>query len=212
MSTAFVTLHVGEGTFAPIRVDDWPSIHALGAHECPPQTAAAVNAAREALRPGGGVGTTSVLDAGDLRRRARRGDAGSGSTILFNNPPYRYRRDKPQSPTFTCPAALCSPGVREVAGRDMFLRAYDEAIAHATASSATRREADSLKRSFGFWALFEDSPCFRSVSHLCARVLRLLAAAGVRRFRRGCLKKLHGSGNRQRRSSSKRRQRPVVLL
>jgi S-adenosylmethionine:tRNA ribosyltransferase-isomerase len=59
--TAFVTLHVGVGTFAPIRCEDLAE-HEMHAewYDCPPETAAAVNAARAAGRPIVAVGTTSV--------------------------------------------------------------------------------------------------------------------------------------------------------
>ena len=86
----FVTLHVGVGTFAPIRCEDLAD-HPM--HEewyaCPTDAADAVTAARRQGRPVVAVGTTSVRvletcagDDGTVR-------AGAGSTRIFIYPPDR---------------------------------------------------------------------------------------------------------------------------
>src|SRR5262249_57669752 len=56
-----LTLHVGPGTFAPVRTDD-PSAHTMHpeAYSIPQSTAAAVNRAKTDQRPVLAVGTTVV--------------------------------------------------------------------------------------------------------------------------------------------------------
>src|SRR5690606_3931591 len=89
---AFVTLHVGAGTFQPVRVDDL-SRHRMHAerYNVPGETAAAIDAARAARRSVVAIGTTSLRtleSAADASGRVR---AGSGETRLFVTPGYRFR-------------------------------------------------------------------------------------------------------------------------
>jgi S-adenosylmethionine:tRNA ribosyltransferase-isomerase len=88
---AFVTLHVGPGTFAPLSVDE------LGAHpmhreryELPEATVAAIADARREGRKVIAVGTTVVRT---LEAAAQHGPlrAGPGETALCIYPPYEFR-------------------------------------------------------------------------------------------------------------------------
>jgi S-adenosylmethionine:tRNA ribosyltransferase-isomerase len=92
VGTAFVTLHVGAGTFQPVRVDD-VSQHRMHAErfEVPAATAEAIHRTRAAGGRIVAVGTTSlrtlesaVDDAGAVR-------ATSGETELFVTPGFRFR-------------------------------------------------------------------------------------------------------------------------
>jgi S-adenosylmethionine:tRNA ribosyltransferase-isomerase len=89
---AFVTLHVGPGTFAPLRGDDLAE-HAMHPERyvVPFATAVAIARAREDGRQVLAVGTTVVrtLEAAALEDRTVR--HGSGATALFIYPPYRFR-------------------------------------------------------------------------------------------------------------------------
>jgi S-adenosylmethionine:tRNA ribosyltransferase-isomerase len=88
---ARVTLHVGLGTFAPLRGQRLED-HAMHEErwEVPEQAARAIAGARAEGRPIVAVGTTvartleSALEGGDVR-------AGSGRTRLFCYPPYTFR-------------------------------------------------------------------------------------------------------------------------
>ena len=133
----FVTLHVGLGTFAPVkaaRVED----HVMHeeAYELPESTAAAVNAARAAGRRVVAVGTTSVrvLESAAAAGPGDRLAAGRGRTRLFIYPPYRFRVvdalltnfHLPESTLLMLVCAFAAPG--ETAGRELVLRAYAEAV------------------------------------------------------------------------------------
>src|SRR5262245_41828829 len=80
VETAFVTLHVGEGTFAPLRTDvvEEPRMHAE-TYELPPATAAAVAAARARGARVVAVGTTSCRTLETCARDDRTVSTGSGS-------------------------------------------------------------------------------------------------------------------------------------
>jgi len=130
MSTAFVTLHVGVGTFAPIRVADLAA-HPMHSeyYECPPATADAVNAARRSGRPIVAVGTTSVRVLETCADEQGRVAAGDGWTNIFIYPPYRYRVVDRLITNFHLPGSTLLALVFALAGRDLMLRAYRHAIA-----------------------------------------------------------------------------------
>jgi len=92
IETAYVTLHVGVGTFAPIRCEDLRD-HVMHAewYDLPAPTAAMVNAARAVGRPIIAVGTTSTRVLESCADEAGRVTAGTGWTRLFIYPPYRFR-------------------------------------------------------------------------------------------------------------------------
>jgi len=129
-----VTLHVGLGTFAPVKVDrlaDHP-MHAEW-YEINEATAEAVVSCRSAGRRIVAVGTTSVrvlesaAAAGPLR-------AHSGWTDLFIYPPRKFRVvdalltnfHLPKSTLLMLVAAFCHPGGTD--GVRMILDAYSEAV------------------------------------------------------------------------------------
>jgi S-adenosylmethionine:tRNA ribosyltransferase-isomerase len=88
---AFLTLHVGAGTFQPVRTRDIAA-HRMHAerYELPAATVAAVQRARAGGRHVVAVGTTSLRA---LESSARSGEliAGSGETELFITPGFRFR-------------------------------------------------------------------------------------------------------------------------
>ena len=126
----FVTLHVGLGTFAPVKSDRLED-HVM--HEerfaVSPETADAV---REAKRSGHRVvaaGTTT------LRVLESSTQAGEGRTRLFIRPPYQFKTvdalltnfHLPRSTLLMLAAAFAAPG--ETRGRELILRAYEKAVA-----------------------------------------------------------------------------------
>ncbi len=127
---AFVTLHVGLGTFRLVtaaRVED----HQMEAerYTVPPETAAQVAATRRAGGRLVAVGSTSTRTletvaaehAGELR-------AGSGRTSLFITPPYRFRAVEALITNFHLPCSTLLMMVSAFAGTDLIRRAYAEAI------------------------------------------------------------------------------------
>ena len=135
---ASVTLHVGLGTFAPLRsdeVDPRMELHAER-YTVPPATSDAIARARAEGRPVIAVGTTTVRtleSAADDHGAIRPGD---GETRLFITPGYRFRALRPGAgdgliTNFHLPKStllmLVSAFVE--GGKERVLAAYAEAVA-----------------------------------------------------------------------------------
>lgn len=126
---AFVTLHVGLGTFRSVEVED-VARHRMDAEYC--EVSAEAAAAITGARPRGGrvvaVGTTVVRT---LESRAR-GDgtmvAGAGPTDLFITPGFRFRAIDALVTNFHLPRTTLLMLVSAFAGRERILAAYAEAI------------------------------------------------------------------------------------
>lgn len=130
IETAYVTLHVGVGTFAPIRCEDLRD-HVMHAewYDLPAPTAAMVNAARAVGRPIIAVGTTSTRVLESCADEAGRVTAGTGWTRLFIYPPYRFRTVDGMLTNFHLPGSTLLAMIFALAGREAVLAAYNEAIA-----------------------------------------------------------------------------------
>jgi S-adenosylmethionine:tRNA ribosyltransferase-isomerase len=126
---AFVTLHVGEGTFAPIKVDD-VAHHRMHREwgELPAATAEAITACRSRGGRVVAVGTTSVRV---LETVAATGPVRpwSGETELFIYPPYEFRVVDALVTNFHLPRTSLLCLVSAFAGAELIRRAYQEAIA-----------------------------------------------------------------------------------
>jgi S-adenosylmethionine:tRNA ribosyltransferase-isomerase len=125
--TAFVTLHIGPGTFTPLRSAQVQA-HTMEAewYTIPPATADAIALAR---RIGGrvlAVGTSSVRT---LESYAITGDS-EGFTGLFVSPGYRFRSIDGMVTNFHMPRSTVLAMVMAFAGREEVLDAYREAIRH----------------------------------------------------------------------------------
>lgn len=129
IETTFVTLHVGVGTFAPIRCDDLAG-HQMHAewYDCPAATAEAINAARAQGRPIVAVGTTSVRVLETCADESGHVAAGSGWTRLFIYPPHRFRVVDHMVTNFHLPGSTLLAMLFAFAGREAILNAYNEAI------------------------------------------------------------------------------------
>ncbi|HLK90750.1 MAG TPA: tRNA preQ1(34) S-adenosylmethionine ribosyltransferase-isomerase QueA [Polyangia bacterium] len=127
---AFVTLHVGPGTFRPVEADD-PSAHKMDAEHfrISPQTAAAIARAREEARAVVAVGTTVVrtLEA-SARANAGAVVAGEGATDLFILPGARFEVVSDLITNFHLPRSTLLMLVAAFAGREPVLAAYTEAV------------------------------------------------------------------------------------
>jgi S-adenosylmethionine:tRNA ribosyltransferase-isomerase len=125
-----VTLHVGPGTFLPVKTDD-PRTHRMHAERgiIEATTAARVNAAREAGGRIVAVGTTSVrllesaaAENGEIR-------AFDGETRLFILPGYRFRAIDVLLTNFHLPRSTLLMLVSALAGLDRIKAAYAHAVA-----------------------------------------------------------------------------------
>lgn len=127
---AFVTLHVGEGTFAPVRVESVEE-HVMHheVYEMPEATVAAVAAARSRGRRVVAVGTTAARVLETCARDDRLVGAGTGSTDLFLYPGRPLRVVDALFTNFHLPESTLLMLVSAFAGRERTLRLYREAIA-----------------------------------------------------------------------------------
>ncbi|HHK5605017.1 tRNA preQ1(34) S-adenosylmethionine ribosyltransferase-isomerase QueA [Neisseria polysaccharea] len=89
--TAEVTLHVGAGTFQPVRVEKIEE-HKMHSEwfEVPSETAAAVEAAKARGNKVWAVGTTSMRALESAARETGRLKDGQGDTDIFITPGYRF--------------------------------------------------------------------------------------------------------------------------
>jgi S-adenosylmethionine:tRNA ribosyltransferase-isomerase len=122
---AFVTLHVGTGTFLPVRVENIAE-HRMHAEQFSISLAAAamINEARRIVA----VGTTVVRVLESARREDGKLVAQEGSTNIFIYPPYRFRVVDALLTNFHLPRSTLLMLVSAFAGREFLLRAYQEAI------------------------------------------------------------------------------------
>jgi len=130
LDVAEVTLHVGYGTFKPVRVADIRE-HAMHAESyyLPEKTAAAVNRTREAGGRIVAVGTTTVRTLEYAARRQGQVIAGHGWCDLFIYPGYTFKIVEAMITNFHLPQSTLLMLVSAFAGRQRMLRAYREAVA-----------------------------------------------------------------------------------
>ncbi|WP_319476926.1 tRNA preQ1(34) S-adenosylmethionine ribosyltransferase-isomerase QueA [Marispirochaeta aestuarii] len=124
----YVTLHVGIGTFAPIRTEHL-SDHRMHTeeYEISVETADAVNRARREKRPVIAVGTTTVRTLESASSEGKLA-AGRNSTDLFISPGYRFKIVDHMFTNFHTPGSSLLVMVSAFAGRDVILDAYREAV------------------------------------------------------------------------------------
>jgi S-adenosylmethionine:tRNA ribosyltransferase-isomerase len=126
----FLTLHVGLGTFAPVRSEEVEEHEMHREHyTVPAETADAVNTARREGRPVIAVGTTSTRaleSAWDAEAGAVRD--GAGSTELYIYPGYRFRVVDWLFTNFHTPGSSLVLMVSALAGRERLLEAYRRAV------------------------------------------------------------------------------------
>ena len=124
----FVTLHVGAGTFLPVKADD-TSGHKMHAEwgEVSSETATALNAARGRGGRIVAVGTTSLRL---LESAARDGEIQPfrGSTDIFITPGYRFRAVDVLMTNFHLPRSTLFMLVAAFCGLDVMKEAYAHAV------------------------------------------------------------------------------------
>jgi S-adenosylmethionine:tRNA ribosyltransferase-isomerase len=126
---AYVTLHVGAGTFQPVRVENLAE-HKMHSewYTIPQETVDAVRAAQQAGRDVVAVGTTSLRA---LESASQSGElvAGSGDTNLFITPGYQFKTVTRLITNFHLPKSTLMMLVSAFAGYDEIRAAYAHAIA-----------------------------------------------------------------------------------
>ena len=126
---AAVTLHVGYGTFQPVRCHDIRQ-HRMHAERfvIPETSAAVINAARSEGRPVVAVGTTCVRTLEYASDEYGMIGVGSGFCDLFIYPGYRFKAVDAMITNFHLPKSTLLMLVSAFAGREVILKAYREAI------------------------------------------------------------------------------------
>ena len=125
---AFVTLHVGSGTFQPVRVENL-SEHLMHKEyfAVPSETVRAVRKARA----GGGrviaIGTTAVR-ALESASKSGQLEPGFGDTDLFITPGYQFKSVDAMLTNFHLPESTLLMLVSAFAGYDSIMNAYQHAI------------------------------------------------------------------------------------
>ena len=127
---AFVTLHVGAGTFQPVKVDNIHEHHMHSEYiEVPENVVEAVRATRAAGKRVIAVGTTSVRS---LESASRSGaiETFQGDSDIFIYPGYEFRSVDAMITNFHLPESTLIMLVSAFAGREGTLAAYDHAVAN----------------------------------------------------------------------------------
>jgi S-adenosylmethionine:tRNA ribosyltransferase-isomerase len=124
-----ITLHVGPGTFLPVRVENLCE-HRMHAeeYEIPPAAAARINAARAAGRRIVALGTTVTRTLEHAVDKEGRLMSGRGETDLFIMPGFRFRMVDALITNFHLPKSTLLVLAAAFAGRDLVLAAYREAV------------------------------------------------------------------------------------
>lgn len=126
--TAYVTLHVGPGTFRPVQA---PALHQHDMHEeayeVPKATVAAIGHARKEGRPIVAVGTTVVRTLESSVDAEGDPVSGIGTTRLFIRPPHPFHVVDHLVTNFHLPRSTLLALVMAFAGVDLTRRAYREA-------------------------------------------------------------------------------------
>jgi len=121
----FVTLHVGTGTFKPVK-EEVITDHVMHRERfsIPPEAAASIAAAKRVVA----VGTTSLRVLEARARDEGSVTAGEGSTDIFIYPGYEFRSAGALLTNFHLPKSTLLMLVSAFAGRELVMEAYAAAI------------------------------------------------------------------------------------
>lgn len=130
IETASVTLHVGLGTFLPVRAENIEE-HKMHTESffISDETASLVEKAKKEKRPVLAVGTTSVRtleSAWDENTKTLK--RGCGETNIFIYPPYRFKVADCLLTNFHTPESTLLMLVSAFCGKDEILKAYSHAV------------------------------------------------------------------------------------
>jgi S-adenosylmethionine:tRNA ribosyltransferase-isomerase len=125
LSHVFITLHVGTATFRPVKVED------ITEHQMRPERFSISPASAETITKARrivAVGTTTVRALESVERRFGKIQAGEGETNIFIYPPFQFRVVDVLLTNFHLPRSTLLMLVSAFAGRELILRAYEEAV------------------------------------------------------------------------------------
>lgn len=128
VSVANVTLHVGLGTFRPVKVDDVANHHMHSEHYfIEPAEAEKINRTK---REGGRVICVGTTSCRTVESAAEQGmvRAAESDTQIFIYPGYRFQVMDELITNFHLPESTLLMLVSALAGREFVLRAYEEAV------------------------------------------------------------------------------------
>ena len=125
----FVTLHVGAGTFQPVREENLEE-HTMHSEICEitPEVAEKINRAKSEGRRVIAVGSTSLRTIESAADRAGHVVAGTLDTRLFIAPGYLFKITDVMITNFHLPKSTLVMLVSAIVGRDRVLEAYQHAI------------------------------------------------------------------------------------
>jgi S-adenosylmethionine:tRNA ribosyltransferase-isomerase len=121
----FITLHVGTGTFRPVKVED------ITQHQMHPERFSISPASAEAIAKAGrviAIGTTTVRVLESVQRSVGKIQASEGETNIFIHPPFQFRVVDILLTNFHLPRSTLLMLVSAFADREFILRAYEEAV------------------------------------------------------------------------------------
>ena len=128
-SVAEVTLHVGLGTFRPVKADKVEEHHMHSEHyEVSPVIADVINTARSRGGRVIAVGTTSCRTLETVTDEDGTVRPGSGETSIFIYPGYHFKAVDALITNFHLPKSTLMMLVSALAGRDNIMKAYGEAV------------------------------------------------------------------------------------
>jgi len=123
----FVTLHVGPGTFRPVKTED------ISHHHMSPEQFSISEDAADAMcnaRRRLAIGTTTVRVLESTYRKCGEICGVESETDLFIYPPFTFRVVDALLTNFHLPRSTLLMLVSAFAGREFILRAYEEAVRH----------------------------------------------------------------------------------
>ena len=125
----YLTLHVGLGTFRPVKVDDIND-HIMHSefYQISSEAAESINRIKEAGGRIISVGTTSTRTLETIADNEGRVREGSGWTDIFIYPGYRFKLVDGLITNFHLPESTLMMLVSAFAGRELIMDAYREAI------------------------------------------------------------------------------------
>lgn len=129
IETAYVTLHVGLGTFRPVKADNILEHHMHSEYyQISEEAAEKINRAKERGGRVVCVGTTSCRTVESAAAQDGHVEAGCGNTEIFIYPGYRFKVLDALITNFHLPESTLVMLVSALAGRENVLAAYEEAI------------------------------------------------------------------------------------
>lgn len=123
----FATLHVGIGTFRPVKTND------ISCHQMHPERFALSENAAAAIRSAArriAIGTTTVRVLEFVHQALGNVEAMESAADLFIYPPFKFCVVDAILTNFHLPNSTLLMLVSAFAGRDFILHAYEEAVAH----------------------------------------------------------------------------------